>query len=288
MQQTGKWVSAAALVFMGMSVMFTQCTKTETEEVFIRDTVYIDPNDTGIFVPGNAIVDTSFNFDKVHSNVNWQSEVYDFGSTMLTGRFNNFNFTPEFSFNETNLAATSCNFWIQASTYNTSEPGRDGLGKCGLNYLGIVYLDTNKTLVDPVSDSIYFRLNNVVVNPQDGYKMKGTMTFNRYRLPSGFPDGTPITKNVTIYLSYNGMRDFDTNGDGVYDRYRAGFTGTFTFKRSDFMDNASTVPFWPVPKASEAITNGTTAANNKTYGVWSTSTADEVEVTVNALFVKNH
>jgi hypothetical protein len=174
------------------------------------------------------------------------------------------------------------------STYNTGEPGRDALGKCGLNYLGIVYLDTNKTIVDPLSDTAKFHCTSITVDQHDGYIMNGTLTFNRYRPASGFADGTPITKNVTVNLSYNGMRDFDSNKDGVNDKYRCGLTATFNFNRSDFMDNASTVPYWPVPKASEAITNGTTAANNKTYGVWSTSTADEMEIVVNAVFYKNH
>jgi hypothetical protein len=118
--------------------------------------------------------------------------------------------------------------------------------------------------------------------------MNGTLTFNRYRAPSGFADGTPIVKNVTAKLSYNGMRDFDTNADGATDKYRAGLTATFKFNRSEFVDNTSTVPYWPVPKASEAITNGTTAANNKTYGVWSTSVSNEMEIVVNAVYYKNH
>jgi hypothetical protein len=207
---------------------------------------------------------------------------------MLTGRFNNFNFNPALNFDETNLAASSIHFWVQLSTYNTGEPGRDGLGKCGLNYLGIVYLDTNKTVVDPIADSAWFNCTSISVDQHEGYIMNGTLTFNRYRAPSGYPDLTPITKNVTAHLYYNGMRDFDSNNDGTTDKYRAGFTATFEFYRSDFMDNASTVPYWPVPKVSEALTNTTAAANNKTYGVWSQSTADKMEIEVNAAFYKNH
>lgn len=287
-QNVVKLFMTAMLVVFSMTFL-TQCEKDpETVTVTNYDTVYIDPNDTGIFVPGIAKVDTAFTFDKVHSNVNWQSKYYDFSSTMLTGRFNNFNFNPKLNFDETNLSATQCDFWVQLSTYNTGEPGRDALGKCGLNYLGVVYLDTLKTLVDPLSDTAKFHCTSVTVDPKEGYIMNGTFTFNRYRAPSGFPDGTPITKNIQVKLSYNGMRDFDSNNDGTYDKYRAGFTATFKFNRSDFMDKLSTVPYWPVPKASEAVTNGTTAANNKTYGVWSQSTADEMEITLNASFFKNH
>ncbi len=287
MNYTGKIISATALGVVAMSIFFTQCKK-DTETIIQTDTVYVDPNDTGIFVPGSANIDASWTFDKTHANVNWQSKYYDFSSTMLTGRFNNFNFNPPLSFSETNLAATQLDFWVQMSTYNTGEPGRDGLGKCGLNYLGIVFMDTLKTIVDPQSDTAKFHCNSITIDPHDGYIMHGTLTFNRYRAPSGYPDGTPIVKNMNVALSFNGMRDFDTNGDGVTDKFRAGLTATFKFNRSDFMDNASTKPYWPVPTVAEAITNTTTAANNKTYGVWSTSVSDEMEIVVNAVYYKNH
>lgn len=282
-------ILALSLATAFMSLFFTQCKKeTETVTVYIHDTTYIDPSDTGVFVPGTFDIDTSWSFDKSHSNVNWQSRYYDFSSTMLTGRFNNFNFNPKFHFHETNLGATGCDFWVQLSTFNTGETGRDGLGKCGPNYLGVVYLDSNKTQVNPLADTAKFHLNSITVDAHDGYIMHGTLTLNRYRPPSGFADGTPITKNVDVHLSYNGVRDFDSNNDGTTDKFRAGFTATFSFNRSDFMDINSTIPYWPVPKASEAITNTTTAANNKTYGVWSVSVGDKMDITLNASFFKNH
>jgi polyisoprenoid-binding protein YceI len=286
MKKTTKVLALAVIVIAGLSLFLTQCKK-DTETVYVHDTTYVDPNDTGVFVPGSASLDTSWTFDKVHCNVNWQSRFYDFSSTMLTGRFNNFNFNPELEFNETNLAATKCDFWVQLSTYNTGEPGRDGLGKCGLNYLGIVYTDSTKTHVDPLADTAKFHCNSVTVDPHDGYVMHGTFTFNRYRAPSGFADGTPITKNVDVHLSYNGMRDFDSNNDGTTDKLRAGLTATFSFKRSDYMDQNSTKAFMPVPTVADSVAN-ITAANNKTYGVWSTSTADQMDLTINAVFYKNH
>ena len=290
MKNMKKLLALPMLVLAGfLSLVMTQCKKdTETITVTVHDTTYIDPNDTGVFVPGVAVVDTTWVFDKSHANVNWQSKYYDFSATMLTGRFNNFNFNPKFNFDENNLTGSVCDFWVQMSTYNTGEPGRDTLGKCGLNYLGITYLDTNKRFVDPFSDTARFHMTSITVDPDDGYIMNGTFTFNRYRAPSGNPDGTPITKNIQIYLSYNGQRDFDSNGDGVNDKLRAGFTGTFSFNRSDYIDKNSTVPYWPVPKASEVISNSTTAANNTTYGVWSASVADQMDITVNAVFYKNH
>ncbi len=268
------------------SFFLTQCKK-DTETITVHDTTYINPNDTGVFVPGAAMVDTSWVFDKVHANVNWQSKYYDFSSTMLTGRFNNFNFNPKFNFDETNLSATSCDFWVQLSTYNTGEPGRDGYGKCGPNYLGLTYLDSSKTVVDPLSDTARFHATSITIDAQDGYIMHGTFTFNRYRPASGFADGTPITKNIDVLFSFNGMRDFDTNNDGTTDKLRSGFTAKFKFNRSDYMDNNSTKVYFPVPTVTDSI-NNITAVNNKTYGVWSASVGDEMEILVNAVFYKNH
>jgi hypothetical protein len=154
--------------------------------------------------------------------------------------------------------------------------------------MGLVYLDSTKTQVDPLSDSAKFHVNSVTVDPHDGYIMHGTVTFNRWLNAVGHTNGEPITKNIDIALSYNGMRDFDAIGnDGIYDKLRAGFTATFSFNRSDFMDNASTKAYYPVPTAADAI-NNVTAANNKTYGVWSTSVADEMFITINCQFYKNH
>ncbi len=288
MKNRKKFLALTILVFAGLSLLLTQCKKdTETVTVTVHDTTYVDPNDTGVFVPGTFSIDTSWTFDKVHCNVNWQSRFYDFSSTMLTGRFNNFNFNPKFSFNENNISAIGLDFWVQLSTYNTGEPGRDGYGKCGLNYLGITYLDSAKTQIDPLSDSAKFHCNTVTIDSHDGYIMHGTFTFNRYRSGSGHADGTPITKNVDVHLSYNGMRDFDSNRDGTNDKFRAGFTATFSFNRSDFMDINSTKAFMPVPTVADSVAN-ITAANNTTYGVWSTSTADQIDLRINAVFYKNH
>jgi polyisoprenoid-binding protein YceI len=287
-------LSVAAVI----SLLFTQCKKdTETITEYVTNTVYVDPNDTGIFVPGTAVIDlvndadTTYGkwaFEKSHSNVNWESEYYNMSVTMLTGRFNNFNFNPMLIFNENDLANSSVHFWVQMSTYNTGEPGRDGLGKCGLNYLGITYTDSNKVAVNPISDTAWFHMTSITVDAHEGYIMNGTMTFNRYRPLDGHADNEPITKPVQAHLSFNGQQYFPPTGTATVGKLRAGFTSKFSFNRSDFVDIYSTVPYWPTPKASEAITNATTAANNKTYGVWSISTADEMDITVNCVFVKNY
>lgn len=241
---------------------------------------------TSTAVTGNGLVDLSWTFDKAHSNVNWSSKYLDWSSGMLTGRFNNFNFFPKFVFNEGDLSQCSINAWVLLSSVDSGEPGRDGPGKCIRSYMGVTYLDTLKTIVNPASDSAWFRSTSVVKSGT-GYVVFGNMQFNRYRAPSGKPDGTPVIKPAIMYLVYNGTSDFDTNGDMLYDRYRSSFSATLKFKRSDFMDTQSTVQFVPVPTLADQVGN-VTAANNKTYGVWTTNVADEMSFTFNAQFYKNH
>jgi len=236
---------------------------------------------TGTPVPGTAKIDATWTFDKAHSNVGWESPFMDFSATMLTGRFNSFGFTPSFIFDETDLSKCSLNTWVQLSTFNTGEAGRDGYGKCGPSYLGVTYLDSLKTVVDPVSDTAWIT-SNTFVKSGTGYVATGTFTFNRYRTPSGFADGTPISKPITLYISYNGTTDFDSNGDGVNDKLRAGFTTQFKFNRSDYMDVNSTKQYDPF------VPDDATAAANTTYGVYSHSVADEMSITVNSEFYLNH
>ncbi len=48
------------------------------------------------------------------------------------------------------------------------------------------------------------------------------------------------------------------------------------------MDNTSTKA-WDPFNPSDPLTQ-----NNKTYGVWSTSVGDKMDITCNAVFYKNH
>ena len=80
----------------------------------------------GLAVLGNGLVDVSWTFDKAHSNVSWESKYLDWSNGMLTGRFDNFNFNPKFAFNEADLNACGINAWVQLSSIDSGEPGRDG------------------------------------------------------------------------------------------------------------------------------------------------------------------
>lgn len=235
-------------------------------------------------VKSRVAFDESWRFDKPHSNVNWESSYFDYSQTMLTGRFSMYGFT-KFDIDDS-LLTVNLNAWVKLSSFLTGE-ARDNPGDCGRSYLGVTYLDSNKTIVDPRSDTAWIKCNELVKSGT-GLILKGTFTFNRY-LPANSPptgnsgDGEPITKPISVYLTYNGMKDFV----GTPSRYRAGLTFRFSFKRSDFIDINSTRQYVPVPKVADIIGNAI-AASNKTYGVYSRSISDEVTVITNMQLYKLH
>jgi polyisoprenoid-binding protein YceI len=270
----------AFAMIIAASVIFIRCKDPNN-----TGTGSVSPLNDGTPVAGFPTIDATWTHDQVHSNIQWASRYYDFSSTMLTGRVNNFDFKPKLVFNDSDLSKCQINMWAQMSTFNTGQPGRDGLGKCGLSYLGITYTDSNYNKVDPKSDTAWFHSTSIV-RSGNGYIVNGTFTFNRWRAPSGQADGTPITHPMTMYLTYNGTKDFaNTTGSGG--KYRSGLTGTFSFMKSDYMDKTSTKQYIPFPKKADLAGN-TIAANNKTYGVYSLSTGDEVDVRVNIEMYKNH
>jgi polyisoprenoid-binding protein YceI len=263
------------IVLVTAILLFSQCRKKDV----------VTPVE-GTPVTGSGLVDASWTFDKPHSNVTWQSEYMAYSTGMLIGRFNNFNFKPKFVFDEAGLANCGINCWVQLSSIDSGEPGRDGPGKCIRSYMGVTYLDTSKTITDPVSDTAWFRSSSIV-KTGTGFAAIGTFSFNRWRAPSSYPDGTPITESCVLYFTYNGTVDFDTDGDLTNDRLRASFTGKFSFLRSNHMDTNSTIQYVPVPAVTDLAGN-VIAANNTTYGVWTTNVADKMELTVNLQFYKNH
>jgi len=238
----------------------------------------------GVAIQSRAIFDATWILDKAHCNVNWESPYYDYSQTMLTGRFSMYG-VSKFEINDSALSVNLIT-WVKLSSFLTGE-ARDNPGDCGRSYLGVTYLDSTKTIVDPKSDTAWIKCNQLVKSGT-GFILKGTFTFNRY-LPANSPStgspgiGEPITKPISIYCTYNGMKDFV----GTPSRYRAGLTFRFTFKRSDFMDINSTRQYVPVPKVAD-IAGNIIAASNKTYGVYSRSLADEVTVITNLQLYKLH
>lgn len=241
---------------------------------------------SGTPVGGDGLVDIFWSNDKPHSNVCWEADYLAYSVGKLTGRFNDFGFSPKFVFDQGNLGNSSMHAYVVLSSIDSGEPLRDGLGRCIRSYMGQTYLDTLKTIVDPASDTAWFHSTDIRQSGT-GYVAIGTFSFNRYRAPSGFPDGTRISKQCLFFFNYNGTMDFDTDGDFINDKLRASFTGHFSFLRSEHMDTASTIQYIPVP-AQIDLPGNTVAANNTTYGVWTTNIADRMDFTLNMQFYKNH
>lgn len=168
---------------------------------------------------GNDKVSTFGNdwtFDKPHCNVRWETMYYG-DNALLTGRFNNYN--VDIDFDEASPETGKINAWVQLSTFNTGEPGRDGPGKCAYNYMGIEYLDTLYT-VDPNTDTAWFKSTSIE-KYGDGYLAKGDLTFRG------------VTKTQNLYFRYVGQHDDSPNQDGSV--IKCGFTGQFTMKaRTDY------------------------------------------------------
>jgi polyisoprenoid-binding protein YceI len=193
----------------GLMIFNSACTKeTEVEKI-----VYADPNDTLSAPSKIGIVNTmdgSWVFDKVHSNVNWETEYYG-DQAFLTGKFNSFKI--DINFDNTNFENTEINAWVVLSTFNTGEPGRDNPGKCGPGYVGVEYLDTLFT-PDPLTDSAFFRSTSTRIE-LDKYVATGTFTFK------GF------TTNAELYYTFNGIEDY-LDDDGLT-FHKASFEGEFVF-----------------------------------------------------------
>ncbi len=336
----GKLILLFAFAISITTVFLQSCKKeTKVETVYTTDALIesvIVPN-SDVPVPVNFVLDTSFNHEKSHSNVNWKSRYFDFSDTYLTGRLNEFHFVPDFPvmpnklggvhcplskgvallnlnanpkypatqywstgpntqgppcyfrFNASDLSKNYLKLYVLVSTNCTSEPGRDQYIQCGQSYFGTQWLDSTRQVVDPTSDTAWLVAQPGTWKKQgNGYSVTCDFTFNRYlHNTPGKNDGDPITKPVTVYVTYNGSYDFLTNG-GPAGTLRCGFSASFSFKRSDYMDKTNTKLYLKNPTAAEKANSDAAFAVNKTYGTYSGSVADEMFINANMVFSKPH
>lgn len=325
---------------IGISAFWQSCKKeTKVETKYVQDPLIesvIVPN-SEIAVPVNFVLDTTFNHEKSHSNVNWKSRYFDFSDTWLTGRFGEFQFVPDFSvmpnklggvhcplskgvalknlnfnekfpstqfwstgpntqsppcyfrFNGSDLSKNYLKFYVLTSTFCTSEPGRDGYIQCGQNYMGTQWMDSTRQVVDPTVDTAWLEAIPGSWKQQgNGYVVNCNFTFNHYlHNTAGKADGDPISKVIPVYVTYNGSFDFLTNG-GPAGTLRCGFSASFSFNRSDFMDKTATKLYLKKPTTAEKANSDAAFAVNKTYGTWSGSVADLMYVNANMVFSKAH
>ncbi len=195
--------------------------------------------------------------DKPHCNIMWETKYYQ-SNAMLTGRFNIFNMYVKFD--EANPANTKIKGWVKLSTFNTGEPGRDGLwsigntstpysstdymkkGGCGMTYMG-VGMDTTKIdsvnytlLPKPSTDTAWFTSTSCA-RYGSGYIVKGSFVFRG------------VTKAIDMYMT-NTVKSTTTSTTDGTKVDRVGLMGSFTI-------NANTV-----------------------FGVNSTSISDEVLIRI--------
>ncbi len=192
-----------------------------------------------------------------------------------------------FRFYSEDLAKNHFKAYVLTSTFCTSEPGRDGYIQCGQNYMGTQWLDSTRQVVDPASDTAWLEAVPGTWKRQGkGYMVTANFTFNRYlHNTTGKTDGEPITKQIPVYVTYNGQLYTPGTG-GALGTLRCGFTANFSFKRSDFIDKAATKLYLKNPTAGEKANADAAFAANKTYGTWSGSVADEIFVQANMVFSK--
>lgn len=160
--------------------------------------------------------DDSWRYDKAHSGVNWKT-MYFVDNALLTGKFNTHHVSIDFD--ESNPSEGQIEAWVQLSTFNSGEPGRDNPGKCGPGYMGVDYLDTNYT-VNPSTDTAWFHSTSIQ-SFGDEYLAQGELTFRG------------VTKTQEMYFTYLGQKDYSESQDGS--NVKAGFIGEFSFlARTDY------------------------------------------------------
>lgn len=204
-------LSVTALVFV------TSCKKENTVEPLANTPVtnsgVIDAR-IGGYAPSTYTTPGAWKVDKSHSNVMWETDYYASGAP-LTGRFNIFEMKVLFD------AATPSNStirgWVQLSTYNTGEPGRDAYGKCGPGYMGIKWdtISKNPTVLKPqaATDTAWFKSTSVV-KYGTGYLVKADFTFRG------------VTRTIEMPLTYTGIST-STNATSGKKTDRTGLYGQF-------------------------------------------------------------
>jgi polyisoprenoid-binding protein YceI len=195
-------------VFLAGTLLFiTSCNK---------DNV-VEPLDLG-FTSGNDIIDMTaggdWSMDKTHTNIGWETFYYG-DNALLTGRFNNFK--VNMLFDQANPANTTIDAWVQLSTFNTGEPGRDGAGKCGPGYMGVEWdVDTipEPDVFTPIAstDTAWYTSDNVE-RFGDGYVAHGTLNFRG------------VEADTDLIFHYSGINE-TTNSSGDVTT-RPGFSGQF-------------------------------------------------------------
>jgi polyisoprenoid-binding protein YceI len=214
------WIYIVAVAIIGISaitVITSSCKKTETvtpKTLASSGTDIIDIGDSTAPTALNysLMAHPNYKLDQVHSNLGWQT-YFQNNNALLTGRFNMFN--TSIHFDQANPQNTVIAAWVDLSTFNTGEPGRDGTGGCGPANMGIKY-DTiaGVTTVIPSTDTAWF--TSTAGNCQafgTGYVAHGNLHFRN------------IDHAVDLYFNYGGQKQ-ETTSTGTMTQW-VGFIGQF-------------------------------------------------------------
>ena len=173
------------------------------------------------YIVGDAVIDTEgveWRFDKAHSNIEWET-AYLGELALLTGRFSDFNISVDFD--EQHPESSSIEAEVVITSNLTGEPGRDRLGGCLNNSLGVIHngdtladgsLDPDG--VDPASNVASFKSNSII-REGPNYICTGNLTFHG------------VSKEVELVFNFLGVIDNSDAKDGS--DLRAGFSGQFSF-----------------------------------------------------------
>jgi|GEM_PF-1394622 len=246
----------AILTFVGCTkekIVTDTVTNTVIDSVFVNANLSDSKNDgaekidarIGGFPPSSyATTDSgAWKVDKAHCNVMWETKYYVSGA-MLTGRFNMFNMMV--NFDEANPANTTIKAWVQLSTFNTGEPGRDAYGTrnqttgkfvngCGQGYMGLAFDSalSGSTFIEvpqPAKDSAFF-VSTGCVKSGNIYLVTGNFTFRN------------VTKVVEMKMGYYPRTTTNNvSGGKTYHTDRAGLYGEFTINaNTDFAVNSTSI-----------------------------------------------
>lgn len=155
-----------------------------------------------------------YTFDKVHSNVMWESRYAGLGAK-LTGRFNWFGFS-EFTFDEANTSKTHFRAWVQLNQVNTGEPGRDA--GCLLTAFNTDATSDAAKTGEPANS-----YNKAVIESKS---VTYNATENVYNVLCDFTF-MGVTKELTAKLGYAGKGKY-TNGTNLLKSFDLRFSISLT------------------------------------------------------------
>ncbi len=243
---------------------------------------------------GVAATDSgAWKLDKPHCNVMWETQ-YTASSAFLTGRFNMYDI--KVNFDEANPTNTTINAWVQVSSFNTGEPGRDAFSDGTSAIWGAA-----SVLGKPVFWNVAARKvatgADTIANTKATFRNQGCgmgymgLKFDTAFTVSGNTVTTKFTPKATTDTAY-----FVSKSVRKENNYYI-VTGDFTFRsikisvdmKTGFFKRFTTVAATGKPyKTDKAGLYGEFTINaNTVFGVNSTSINDVVKIRVDANFVSN-